>query len=138
MPWGGVRPLLTHCKSGEFFKNFAKRIYSKSRKNRHKKINSKGTVLIEFAICIPILVILLFYAHDLVKLYRYQAQTEFVGQQMVNILQNISKNRESKLITKKDLRYLLCHGWVCIQAVLCTTKTAVIHCVSSQEAGYTT
>ena len=105
MPWGGVRTLLTHCKSNEFFKNFAKRIYSKSRKNQHKKINSKGTVLIEFAICIPIFVILLFYAHDLVRLYRYQAQTEFVTQQMVNLIQNISQNRENKKITLNDLRY---------------------------------
>ena len=109
---GGGRSLLTHCKSSEFFKNFAKKISSRSRKYRHKNINSKGTVLIEFAVCIPIFVILLFYAHDLVKIRRYYSQTEFVGQQMVNILQNISQKRDNKSITNADLRFAVAASWL--------------------------
>ena len=53
----------------------------------------------------PILIILLFYIHDLVKIKRYYSQTEFVAQQMANILQNISKNRSNKKITLNDIRH---------------------------------
>lgn len=100
---GGVRSLLTHCKSSEFFKIFAKRIYSRARKNRYKKINSKGTVLIEFAICIPILIILLFYVNDLIRIRRLYSQTEFVGQQIVNMIQNISQKRSDKKLKREDI-----------------------------------
>ena len=85
--------------------------YYKNRLNLSDCLLGKensGTVLIEFAICIPILVILLFYANDLVRLYRYHSQTEFVAQQIVNILQNISQKREDKTITRKDLGLSLC------------------------------
>jgi hypothetical protein len=41
----------------------------------------------------PILVIMLFYINDLVRIKRYYSQTEFVGQQIANILQNISQKR---------------------------------------------
>jgi hypothetical protein len=50
----------------------------------------------------PVLIILLFYIHDLSKLKRYYDQTEFVGQQMVNILQNIAKTRT---VTQLDIKY---------------------------------
>jgi len=53
----------------------------------------------------PILIILLFYINDLVRIKRYYSQTEFVAQQMANILQNISQKREDKRITYNDLRY---------------------------------
>ncbi len=53
----------------------------------------------------PILIILLFYINDLVRIKRYYSQTEFVGQQMANILQNISQKRSDKKITKNDLKY---------------------------------
>ena len=55
----------------------------------------------------PILIILLFYIHDLVKIKRYYSQTEFVAQQMVNIIQNISQNRENKRITTNDLKHAM-------------------------------
>ena len=68
----------------------------------------KGSIIIEFAICMPVLIILLYYVHDLSKLKRYYDQMEFVGQQMVNMIQNVSikrgKEDSSKLrITKQDL-----------------------------------
>ena len=59
-----------------------------------------GTVLIEFAIWIPILVILLFYAYDLTKLYRVNAKLEFVNHQFINVVQN--KEAGGK-VTKKDI-----------------------------------
>ncbi len=49
------------------------------------RVANRGAILIEFAICMPILIILLFYISDLVKIKRYYSQTEFVGQQMANI-----------------------------------------------------
>jgi len=53
----------------------------------------------------PVLIILLYYVHDLSKLKRYYDQMEFVGQQMVNILQNISQNREDKRIKELDIKH---------------------------------
>ena len=65
----------------------------------------EGSILIEFAVCMPVLIILLFYIHDLSKLKRYYDQAEFVAQQMMNILKNISRNRkgENKKIIRQDL-----------------------------------
>ncbi|MBO4405861.1 MAG: hypothetical protein J5821_03955 [Alphaproteobacteria bacterium] len=55
----------------------------------------------------PILIILLFYINDVVRLKRLHSQTEFVAQQMANILQNISQKREGadRKITCNDIRY---------------------------------
>jgi len=50
----------------------------------------------------PILIILLFYIHDLMRIKRLYSQTEFVGQQMANILQNIAR---TKKITMNDIKY---------------------------------
>ena len=59
----------------------------------------------------PILIILLFYIHDLVKIKRYYSQTEFVAQQMANMIQNISQKRINKKITKKDLENIHVLAW---------------------------
>lgn len=76
---------------------------------KHKVFNrtTDGSILIEFAVCMPVLIILLFYINDLSKLKRYYDQIEFVAQQMVNILQNISQNRakSDRKITLPDIRY---------------------------------
>ena len=53
----------------------------------------------------PVLIILLFYIHDLVKIKRMYSQTEFVAQQVANILQNISQKRENKKIKLDDIKY---------------------------------
>ena len=59
----------------------------------------------------PVLIILLFYIHDLSKLKRYYDQTEFVAQQTVNMLQNISQNRSNKRIKKEDLARIHSLAW---------------------------
>ena len=66
-----------------------------------------GAILIEFAICMPILIILLFYINDLVRIKRMYSQTEFVAQQMANIIQNISQKREGeeKKIKFRDVQH---------------------------------
>ena len=58
----------------------------------------------------PILIILLFYINDLVRIKRYYSQTEFVAQQFANIIQNISQKRGSSDPTKlkisiPDIKY---------------------------------
>ncbi len=58
------------------------------------------------------LIILLFYVHDLSKLKRYYDQTEFVAQQFVNIIQNISQKRSDKMITFSDLKYACCLAYL--------------------------
>ena len=65
----------------------------------------RGSILIEFAVCMPILIILLFYINDLVRIKRYYSQTEFVAQQFANIIQNISQKRDNKKITIRDIKY---------------------------------
>lgn len=75
------------------------------KQKKIKELSCRGAVLVEFAVCMPILIILLFYIHDLVRIKRYYSQTEFVAQQMANIIQNISQKRENKKITAEDLGY---------------------------------
>ena len=64
----------------------------------------------------PVLIILLYYINDLSKLKRYYDQTEFVAQQFVNIIQNVSQNpsRESKLIKLRDVRDAFCLSFLSI------------------------
>ena len=68
----------------------------------------RGSVLIEFAIWMPLLIILLFYIFDLMKMKRYYSQTEFVGQQIANIIQNIS----NKSLTKEDFKKATAVAWL--------------------------
>lgn len=83
---------------------FTKMLFDEKQK-KIKELSCRGAVLVEFAVCMPILIILLFYIHDLVRIKRYYSQTEFVAQQMANIIQNISQKRENKKITAEDLGY---------------------------------
>ena len=96
-----------------------------------------GAILIEFAVCMPVLIILLFYIHDLVRIKRFYSQTEFVGQQMANVIQNISQKRgaenTSKLrITQDDLKYAFC------LANLSMFPGTTIYTQDANYPGYTT
>lgn len=95
----------THKESSRAEYNYCYKSVS-FRKLRLRSANC-GAILIEFAVCMPILIILLFYINDLMRLKRIYSQTEFVAQQMANILQNISQKRESsnRKITKSDIGY---------------------------------
>ncbi len=73
---------------------------------------NRGAILIEFAVCMPVLIILLYYINDLSKLKRYYDQTEFVGQQMVNMIQNISQKRENKKLNKNDFKDITELAWL--------------------------
>ncbi len=78
------------------------------------RVANRGAILIEFAVCMPILIILLFYIHDLVKIKRYYSQTEFVAQQIANMIQNISKNRENKAVTLRELARISRLAWLSV------------------------
>jgi hypothetical protein len=113
---GGGKRLKNHLNSICYLNNILKKLKCFTKKlstfltprHEEKLLNSKGIILIEFAVCMPILIILLFYINDLVRIKRYYSQTEFVGQQMANMIQNISQQRASKSITQDDLKYALC------------------------------
>ena len=83
--------------TADYFRNLAEKLSFHS--------NNTGSILIEFAVCMPVLIILLYYISDLSKLKRYYDQTEFMAQQMVNILQNISQNRKDKTVKLTDFKY---------------------------------
>ncbi len=78
----------------------------------HAGASCRGSILIEFAVCMPILIILLFYINDLVRIKRYYSQTEFMAQQFANIIQNISQNRPNKAIKLNDMRYASALSWL--------------------------
>jgi len=57
----------------------------------------------------PILIILLFYINDLVRIKRYYAQTEYMAQQFANIIQNISNGQR---ITISHIKYAGALSWL--------------------------
>jgi hypothetical protein len=63
----------------------------------------KGAILVEFAIAIPTLIAVLYYAHDLPRYRRLQSRMEFCGHCLINILQNMSQNRTDKKIKTIDV-----------------------------------
>ena len=101
--------LKSKCYPSNIFKNlksFTNHIATFLTPRREEEL-SRGVVLIEFAVCMPVLIILLFYINDLVRIKRYYSQTEFVGQQIANMLQNISQKRASSATTDIERKKLL-------------------------------
>ena len=76
--------------------------------------HSRGAILIEFAFAVPIMIMLLYYIHDLVRLKRFRSQMQFVAHQMASMLQNVSQNRTDKEITKNDIRYVASASYLTI------------------------
>ncbi len=77
-------------------------------------LNQKGAILIEFAFCLPVLMVLIYYIYDLARLKRYYSQTEFVAMQIAQQLQNILSTRESKTITASDIRNINALAWLSV------------------------
>ncbi|MCR4623105.1 MAG: hypothetical protein K5780_00355 [Alphaproteobacteria bacterium] len=92
-------------KSNSFISQISKLSNYFTKKLKVLRSVNYGSILVEFAICIPIFITSTSYIHDVVKLKRHYSQTEFVAQQIVNIIQNISKKRgkDKKEITQQDL-----------------------------------
>ena len=85
---GGGSDLKKHAKSKSYLSKFVKIANFISKKFQ---LANTGSILIEFAVCMPVLIILLYYINDLSKLKRWRDQTEFVALQMANVLQNLAK-----------------------------------------------
>jgi Flp pilus assembly protein TadG len=84
----------------------AKKVFCKKFDPENPGIfNAGGSVLVEFALAIPVFVAIIYYMHDLPKLAHVKKRMEFVAHEMVNILQNISQGRDNKKITLNDIRY---------------------------------
>ena len=126
------------CKIFSFVKFCIKKISAEKTSipsdRRIKKIldatsRCRGAILIEFAVCMPILIILLFYIHDLVRIKRYYSQTEFVAQQMVNIIQNLAKQRaaEGETISLPDIK------WAASLAYLSVYPGTTLYCVANNR-----
>ena len=65
--------------------------------------NIRGAILIEFAVCMPIFILLLFGLHDIFKMARLQDRTNLVAHEVVSMIQNVSQGRLNKIITREDL-----------------------------------
>ena len=63
-----------------------------------------GIILIELAVAFPILLIALYYVHDLPKHAQIRRRVNFIGHQLAGMLQNVSQNRTNKRITVKDIQ----------------------------------
>lgn len=77
---------------------------------KKKKFSQRGAILIEFAFAVPIMIMLLYYIHDLVMLRRYQRQMDFVGLQMASMVQSLASYRagtDSPHITQDDLKNIM-------------------------------
>jgi len=101
---GGGKALKNPINSKTYFSKILNHV--KNKETSIFRSTNKGSIIIEFAACMPVLIILLFYIHDLSRLKRYYDQTEFVAQQMVNILQNIAYSRaqEGGTISASDIK----------------------------------
>lgn len=125
---GGGKYLKNRTKSLSYTSKFVKnlKLLSENLKNLYKNAerfltprreeeSSKGAILIEFAVCMPVLIILLFYINDLVRIKRYYSQTEFIAQQIANMLQNVSQKRATEATTsterKRQLRITTNDTW---------------------------
>jgi hypothetical protein len=62
--------------------------------------------LIEFALAIPVFIAVLYYLHDAPKAKRINAKVDFCLYCAVNMLQNISQERENKRILLRDFAYI--------------------------------
>ena len=119
---GGGKDLKNRCKThGCLYKflnittNFVKKIIEELKRKLSgrntlippARASCRGLILIEFTVCMPVLIILLFYINDLVKIKRWYSQTEFVAQQAANMIQNISQRRAGEATTEEQRKNLL-------------------------------
>lgn len=65
--------------------------------------NNCGGILIEFTVCIPLMIILALYINDVNRLKRIEARMRFASHEIASILQNVTSTRENKNITQNDI-----------------------------------
>jgi hypothetical protein len=81
------------------------------RKN-FKSIDNRGSILVEFAIGVPILIPIMLYGHDIFKLARIRERIEFCTYCGINMIQNISQGRENQRITRTDIMTIAHAMWL--------------------------
>lgn len=72
--------------------------------NMNRKV--KGGILVEFALAVPVLAIILYYASDVPRYSRYKSQMKNSAYMAASMIQNISQDRNNKTISKKDLKII--------------------------------
>jgi hypothetical protein len=63
-----------------------------------------GSIFIDIAVVIPVLIAILYYLHDVPKAKRIRKKMEFCAHCGVNMFQNISAKRTDRKITENDIR----------------------------------
>ncbi|MDR0968858.1 MAG: hypothetical protein LBL99_04500, partial [Holosporaceae bacterium] len=76
---------------------------SDNKKKSPRGKRSKCAVLIEFTICVPVLIMCLVAMYDMPKYYQIQADVKFCALCGMNMIQNVSMNRANKRITLNDI-----------------------------------
>jgi Flp pilus assembly protein TadG len=106
-----------------------------------------GAILIEFAIAIPVLILLVYYLHDIPRLKHLNSRMKFCAHCMANILQNVSQDREDKKITLSYLRNTVAAAYLSIfpgKTIYTTSKSHApfgyvlsgqIYCVKGLDNG---
>jgi hypothetical protein len=73
--------------------------------NMNRKV--KGGILVEFALAIPLLVTILYFALDAPKHSLMKSRMKNSAYFSASMIQNISQNRADKRVTKKDLAFII-------------------------------
>jgi len=73
---------------------------------------SKGGILIEFAVSVPVLIAIIYYGYDLPKYARINEKMKFCAYCAANMLQNMTQNRENKRITRADIMQIAHAAWL--------------------------
>lgn len=69
--------------------------------NMNRKV--KGGILVEFALAVPVLAIILYYASDVPRYSRYKSQMKNAAYIAASMIQNVTQNRTDKRIKKTDI-----------------------------------
>ncbi|MDR1375584.1 MAG: pilus assembly protein [Holosporaceae bacterium] len=64
----------------------------------------RGSIMVEFAFSIPVLLIILYYVLDYPNYARMKLKTKNSALMAISMIQNVSKNRENKRISLEDVK----------------------------------
>jgi hypothetical protein len=109
-----LRPLncQNYCKNFTFQKFFLHLLKSISSRKNLKPLNSRGSILVEFALGAPVLIAIMLCGHDIFKMAKMRERMEFCAHCAANMFQNISQERTNKLVTQKDFAYISCAAFL--------------------------
>jgi len=91
--------------------SFVPKCFKRAFSLQNWKNRSKGGILMEFAISVPVLIMITYYVHDLPKYARMQKKMEFCAHCFVSMLQNISHGEK---ITRQHIKNALSAAYVVV------------------------